>query len=587
MTHPAVSRLKAVMKAAARVNQTTGAAEGDGEQAQVADAARYRLGIFGLRDRLLVDQHSGGRPVLIRAWQQAAAVGGVAVLALASVLALGLGLYAATRADVRALEARERVLVTALELASGHVLDRQIELLDATTARSGFIFVDNANVSIEALMADNERLLSTLEAALEPVDSARAAGALAAKSAGAAPDGAANDTQLQRLEYELALSQTQQDMLAAELNLERQTIETLSDALASVRVDVSVLERESLRLAQTVDRRDELIAVLKRDLATVQSDRAEGQDARRGTIDLLNTQNDELILELRLLRSQLSGNAETLRSLQEQLVRSESEKDRLAGLVERRDAQITILTDTQSGILEQLKAQVEQQMAALRSAIDMTGVDHDTSLQLDALLESVQDPFWNGMGGANDGISVSAEAGLEEIYGDDSAAALVSDVLGRVDALARRHAELALRRDHFDALPTSPPVEGLRLSSGFGMRKHPVTGKNRMHKGLDFAGPSGTPVMAAAAGRVVYAARKGSYGNLIELDHGNGVTTRYAHLRDIEVREGDTVDMGEIIGTVGSTGASTGPHLHWEVRVFERAKNPQLFLDAGRAVRNY
>ena len=79
------------MKAAARVNQTTGAAEGDGEQAQVADAARFRSGVFGLRDRLLVDQHSGGRPVLIRAWQQAAAVGGAAALALASVLALGLG----------------------------------------------------------------------------------------------------------------------------------------------------------------------------------------------------------------------------------------------------------------------------------------------------------------------------------------------------------------------------------------------------------------------------------------------------------------------------------------------------------------
>ena len=573
------------MKAAARVNQTTSAAEANGEQVEVAGAARARSGVFGLRDRLLVDQHSGGRPVLIRAWQQAAVVGAAAVLALGSVFALGLGLYATTRADVRALEAREQALVTALELASNHVLDRQIELLDATTSQSGFIFVDNANVSIEALMADNERLLSTLEAALEPVDGLGKQGALAAKSRGAASDDDADGAGLQRLEYELALSQTQQDMLAAELNLERQTIETLSDALASVRVDVSVLERESLRLAQTVERRDELIAVLKRDLAAVQSDRAEGQDARRGTINLLNTQNDELISELRSLRNQLNGNADTLRSLQDQLVQSESEQARLAALVEQRDAQITILTDTQSGILEQLEAQVEQQMAALRSAIDMTGVDHDTSLQLDALLESVQDPFWNGMGGANDGMSVPSEADLEELYGDDAAAALVSDILDRVDALARRHAELALRRNHFDALPTSPPVEGLRLSSGFGMRKHPVTGKNRMHKGLDFAGPSGTPVMAAAAGRVIYAARKGSYGNLIELDHGNGVTTRYAHLRDIEVSKGDTVDMGELIGTVGSTGASTGPHLHWEVRVFERAKNPQLFLDAGRAVR--
>ena len=573
------------MKAAARVNQTTGAAEANGEQVEVAGAARARSGVFGLRDRLLVDQHSGGRPVLIRAWQQAAVVGAAAVLALGSVFALGLGLYATTRADVRALEAREQALVTALELASNHVLDRQIELLDATTSQSGFIFVDNANVSIEALMADNERLLSTLEAALEPVDGLGKQGALAAKSRGAASDDDADGAGLQRLEYELALSQTQQDMLAAELNLERQTIETLSDALASVRVDVSVLERESLRLAQTVERRDELIAVLKRDLAAVQSDRVEGQDARRGTINLLNTQNDELISELRSLRNQLNGNADTLRSLQDQLVQSESEQARLAALVEQRDAQITILTDTQSGILEQLEAQVEQQMAALRSAIDMTGVDHDTSLQLDALLESVQDPFWNGMGGANDGMSVPSEADLEEIYGDDAAAALVSDILDRVDALARRHAELALRRNHFDALPTSPPVEGLRLSSGFGMRKHPVTGKNRMHKGLDFAGPSGTPVMAAAAGRVIYAARKGSYGNLIELDHGNGVTTRYAHLRDIEVSKDDTVEMGELIGTVGSTGASTGPHLHWEVRVFERAKNPQLFLDAGRVVR--
>ena len=145
-----------------------------------------RSGVLGLRDRLLVDQHSGGRPVLIRAWQQAAAVGGAAVLALGSVVALGLGLYAATRSDVRALEAREQALVTALELASNYVLDRQIELLDATTSRSGFIFVDNANVSIEALMADNERLLSTLEAALEPVDSLRNEGAVAAKSPGAA-----------------------------------------------------------------------------------------------------------------------------------------------------------------------------------------------------------------------------------------------------------------------------------------------------------------------------------------------------------------------------------------------------------------
>ena len=180
------------------------------------------------------------------------------------VFALGLGLYAATRADVRALEAREQALVTALELASNRVLDRQIELLYATTSQSGFI-CHNANISIEALMADNERLLSTLEAALEPVDSPPR-GALAAKSSGAVSGVEADGAGLQRLEYELAFSQTQQDMLAAELNRAPDHRNTLRCSGRSGRCQCA---GAIAALAQTVERRDELIAVLKRDLAAV------------------------------------------------------------------------------------------------------------------------------------------------------------------------------------------------------------------------------------------------------------------------------------------------------------------------------
>ena len=89
---------------------------------------------------------------------------------------------------------------------------------------------------------------------------------------------------------------------------------------------------------------------------------------------------------------------------------------------------------------------------------------------------------------------------------------------------------------------------------------------------------------AAGPGKIVYAARKGSYGNLVEIDHGNGVVTRYAHLRKIAVKKGADVTVGQKIGEVGSTGASTGPHLHWEVLVFDQAKDPQQFLDARKAL---
>lgn len=109
------------------------------------------------------------------------------------------------------------------------------------------------------------------------------------------------------------------------------------------------------------------------------------------------------------------------------------------------------------------------------------------------------------------------------------------------------------------------PVDGARLSSGFGMRMHPILGFSRLHRGVDFAAPTGTPVLASAAGRVVRAGWGGGYGNMIDIDHGRGIVTRYAHLSRMDVRVGQQVTQGQRIGAVGSTGMSTGPHLHYEV----------------------
>ncbi len=111
------------------------------------------------------------------------------------------------------------------------------------------------------------------------------------------------------------------------------------------------------------------------------------------------------------------------------------------------------------------------------------------------------------------------------------------------------------------------PIDGARLSSGYGMRRHPILGYSRMHPGLDFAAPTGTPIMAAGDGVVEYAGRKGNYGNYIRLRHPNEYHTVYAHMSRFAsgIRSGARVTQGQIIGYVGSTGLSTGPHLHYEV----------------------
>lgn len=120
------------------------------------------------------------------------------------------------------------------------------------------------------------------------------------------------------------------------------------------------------------------------------------------------------------------------------------------------------------------------------------------------------------------------------------------------------------------------PIDGARMSSGYGMRRHPIEGYNRMHRGLDFAAPTGTPVMAAGNGIVEYAGRNGSYGHYIRIGHPNEYQTVYAHLSRYakRIKTGARVAQGDIIGYVGSTGVSTGPHLHYEVHHRGKDVNP-------------
>ena len=132
------------------------------------------------------------------------------------------------------------------------------------------------------------------------------------------------------------------------------------------------------------------------------------------------------------------------------------------------------------------------------------------------------------------------------------------------------------------AIPAGRPVGGANLTSGFGIRSDPFRGRAAMHPGIDLAGPLGTPVYATADGVVDRSEwNDGGYGNLIEIDHGQGIQTRYGHLSERIAQPGQVVHRGDLIGLMGSTGRSTGSHLHYEVRVAGQAINPIPFVPGG------
>jgi murein DD-endopeptidase MepM/ murein hydrolase activator NlpD len=168
---------------------------------------------------------------------------------------------------------------------------------------------------------------------------------------------------------------------------------------------------------------------------------------------------------------------------------------------------------------------------------------------------------------------------------------LLSRLEREVDLQKRSYEEINKKLEHnkvmFAHLPAIKPSQGSYSINGFGMRIHPVLGIWRMHEGVDILNDVGTPVYASGDATVRFAGRSGGgYGNVIELDHGYGYTTLYAHLSAVLVREGRTVKRGELIGRVGRSGLVSGPHLHYEVRLNGRRQNPvDFFFDDVDAAR--
>jgi murein DD-endopeptidase MepM/ murein hydrolase activator NlpD len=213
-----------------------------------------------------------------------------------------------------------------------------------------------------------------------------------------------------------------------------------------------------------------------------------------------------------------------------------------------------------------------RQMAALSAVEDgmesrvrrMRGVFTDLGLDM-AQLEGATPR--SGVGGPFVPIKLASNAGPFErqLY-------RINVTRAAVDRLNRTLALVPYRK---------PVIGEVEFTSGFGVRSDPFLGRPAMHTGLDFRAAMGDPVRATANGKVVSSGWAGGYGRMVEIDHGNGLSTRYGHLSEINVKVGDTIKIGQVIGAVGSTGRSTGPHLHYETRIDGEAVDPQKFLRAG------
>jgi murein DD-endopeptidase MepM/ murein hydrolase activator NlpD len=202
---------------------------------------------------------------------------------------------------------------------------------------------------------------------------------------------------------------------------------------------------------------------------------------------------------------------------------------------------------------------MESRVRRMRGAISDLGLD---MAQLEAAT-----PRGGGMGGPYVPVKLSSDAGPFERQ-----LSRINITRAQVERLNRTLALVPYRK---------PVVGEVEFTSGFGVRSDPFLGRPAMHTGLDFRAQTGDPVRATANGKVTSAGWAGGYGRMVEINHGNGLSTRYGHLSEIGVKVGDPIKIGQVIGAVGSTGRSTGPHLHYETRIDGEAVDPQKFLRAG------
>ena len=323
----------------------------------------------------------------------------------------------------------------------------------------------------------------------------------------------------------------------------------------------------STRLERTNKRSEELslkITQINKELYQTAEERDMQTEEKRIAQKRLSSLNREL----QIFQSSKDETYDELQQTRKHLTTFEKERNQKAVLVENLQNQvanlksrISTISKENKNLIARVHEQAEQGIAALKNTITLTGLNPDDVLALDNV---------EGVGGPFQDLSNASELlEVEQRYYQDAQ---------KMEASLSNWTTLNTLMKN---IPLAKPVDTGYISSSFGKRRDPMTKKTAFHSGVDMSGPRNSAILATAPGKVIFAGYSGAYGKMVEIDHGQGFKTKFGHLKKIHVKKGETVDFRTKIGTMGSTGRSTGRHVHYEVIYNGKHQNPAKFFKAG------
>lgn len=358
--------------------------------------------------------------------------------------------------------------------------------------------------------------------------------------------------------------------------------EALSEDLADVEAELS------LHQTATERSRSRLEAVVLK-LAELTDGDASVHGDESSALQALEVQIADLTAELRSARNNAADMETAIGDVVVGLARVAGDSPTRLDAIDAPEEKVTLthellqavanVQEDQHELIQRLTQQAEADIIQNEAVLRMAGLDVDAALRLSG--------FEPGVGGPLEALNPEDIAPAAGPMVDDPLTAdmaVASELASDIEILESRLTRMAALNNLMSCTPLISPVDNFQMTSPFGPRKDPITGQSAMHKGIDIGGWAGIKVHATAPGVVTFAGRNAGYGYMVEIDHGCGITTKYAHLKRIKVELGQVVDHRVVVGTLGSTGRSTGPHVHYEIRLDGEPVDPEAFIEAGRHV---